>query len=49
MVRFDNERGKGDHRQVNGSETKYAFIDVDGLLADFNADIERWSREHDRS
>jgi hypothetical protein len=49
VLRFDNERGKGDHRHFGGSETKYSFSDVDKLLVDFNADVERWNREHGRS
>ncbi|MGA2552852.1 MAG: DUF6516 family protein [Burkholderiaceae bacterium] len=49
VLRFDNERGKGDHRHLAGSEAKYVFSDVEKLLADFNADIEGWNREHGRS
>jgi hypothetical protein len=49
VLRFDNERGKGDHRHFGGVEMAYEFSDVDQLLADFNADIERWNREHGHS
>lgn len=41
-VRYDNERGKGDHRHVNGQELSYRFESVDQLLDDFERDIEQW-------
>jgi hypothetical protein len=42
-VRYDNERGKGDHRHVNGKEHDYGFSSVDKLLDDFERDIRDWS------
>jgi hypothetical protein len=42
-VRYDNERGKGDHKHINGSERPYEFISLEKLLDDFEADIENWS------
>ena len=33
FVRYDNERGKGDHRHAGGIETRYEFTDLDTLLA----------------
>ncbi len=42
-VRYDNERGKGDHRHVAGVEERYAFESLDQLLTDFQTDIENWS------
>jgi hypothetical protein len=42
VVRYDNERGKGDHRHVNGEEQPYAFTSLDRLLDDFEMDIEHW-------
>ena len=41
-VRYDNERGKGDHRHVGGREEPYAFRSIEGLLDDFERDIEDW-------
>jgi hypothetical protein len=41
-VRYDNERGKGDHRHVGDDETPYRFVDLDRLLADFRLDMENW-------
>jgi hypothetical protein len=41
-VRYDNERGKGDHRHVNGFELSYVFISLDQLLDDFQSDVDDW-------
>ncbi|MCF6256391.1 MAG: DUF6516 family protein [Gammaproteobacteria bacterium] len=41
LVRYDNERGKGDHRHEGNRETPYIFISVEQLVQDFKADIER--------
>ena len=49
VLRSDNERGKGDHRHIGSLETAYAFTTPVQLMADFNADIERWNHEHGRS
>ena len=49
VLRYDNERGKGDHRHVGSVEAPYAFSTPDQLMADFNADIARWNHEHGRS
>lgn len=42
-VRYDNERGKGDHRHVAGMELDYVFVSVDQLLDDFERDVQNWS------
>ena len=49
VVRYDNERGKGDHRHFGDQQRTYAFSSPTKLLADFNADIVRWDRENHRS
>jgi hypothetical protein len=41
-VRYDNERGKGDHRHVNNVEEAYAFVSITQLLDDFQRDVETW-------
>jgi hypothetical protein len=41
-VRYDNERGKGDHRHVGNSEAPYPFVSIPQLLADFRRDVETW-------
>jgi hypothetical protein len=38
-VGYDNERGKGVHRHLDGIETAYAFTSVEKLLADFWLDV----------
>jgi hypothetical protein len=38
-VGYDNERGKGDHRHLQGVETVYAFSTVEKLMADFWSDV----------
>ncbi len=41
LVRYDNERGKGDHRHYGNSEEAYPWVSVQQLIADFKADIEQ--------
>ena len=41
VLGYDNERGKGDHRHIQGDELAYGFVDVDTLLRDFLNDVER--------
>lgn len=42
-VRYDNERGKGDHRHIGPKEEEYAFESLETLLADFERDVIDWS------
>lgn len=49
VMRYDNERGKGDHRHVGTSEWPYAFSTSDQLMSDFDSDIARWNHENGRS
>ena len=42
VLRYDNERGKGDHRHINGKELPYVFESIDKLLDDFERDIGDW-------
>ena len=49
VLRYDNESGKGDHRHFRGKESRYAFDDVDKLLAAFQRDIERINHEDSNS
>ena len=46
VVGFDNERGKGDHMHVGGTETTYTFTGIDALVDDFAAAVERWRMDH---
>jgi hypothetical protein len=41
-VRYDNERGKGDHRHINRQELSYTFESLEKLLDDFEQDIANW-------
>lgn len=41
-VRYDNERGKGDHRHLGDREEEYCFVSLDQLLEDFRRDVEGW-------
>ena len=45
FVRYDNERGKGDHRHAGGVETSYEFTDLNTLPADFERDVTNWRDE----
>ena len=45
LVGYDNERGKGDHKHVGDKETRYRFLSVERLVADFLADVERAKHE----
>jgi len=49
VVRYDNERGKGDHCHFAGQESGYAFSTPEQLMQDFNADIKRWNHENGHS
>ena len=42
-IRYDNERGKGDHRHIGEQEEDYVFATVEQLLEDFKRDVEGWS------
>jgi hypothetical protein len=47
IVGYDNERGKGDHKHVGEVETHYKFENVEKMVADFLADVEGATNEHD--
>jgi hypothetical protein len=44
LVGYDNERGKGDHRHIDGVQTAYTFTTVERLVADFWADVHNLRR-----
>ena len=39
LVRYDNEREKGDHKHIRDVERPYNFSTIKQLLSDFNADV----------
>ena len=41
LIGYDNERGKGDHRHCDGSESSYKFRGWEALIDDFLDDVER--------
>ena len=41
LVGYDNERGKGDHRHVQGRQDTYAFSTPQRLIEDSLADVRR--------
>lgn len=41
IVRYDNERGKGDHRHVAEKEEPYSFFTLCKLIKDFESDVVR--------
>lgn len=42
VIGFDNERGKGDHKHIDGKELPYTFTTPDQLAADFIEAIESY-------
>lgn len=49
VLRYDNERGEGDHRHTETAKEPYCFSTAEQLMADFEADVARWNNEHSRS
>lgn len=47
VLRFDNETGKGDHKHFGDREFEYDFRSIEGLLADFEAEV--WRLNHENS
>lgn len=41
VLRYDNERGKGDHRHIGGIEEPITFTTLETLYDAFQADMER--------
>jgi hypothetical protein len=39
VVGFDNERGKGDHCHIDGTQRPYTFVSVEQLVEDFIAAV----------
>ena len=42
LVRYDNERCKGDHRNRMGREEPYKFVSISRLRKDFESDVKKW-------
>ncbi len=41
VLRYDNERGKGDHRHIEGREEPVTFTTLEALYGTFQSDMER--------
>jgi Family of unknown function (DUF6516) len=41
LIGYDNERGRGDHRHVEGKQQPYTFSTPEQLIEDFLADVRR--------
>ncbi|UIA85624.1 DUF6516 family protein [Erwinia tracheiphila] len=39
VMRYDNERGKGDHKYIGEQEYPVIFTAIENLIASFQADI----------
>jgi hypothetical protein len=39
LVRYDNEKSKGDHKHIRSVQHSYKFTSIRQLLLDFNADV----------
>jgi hypothetical protein len=44
VIGYDNAEGKGHHRHMGKVEALYSFEDVDRLIGDFLADVEKIRR-----
>ncbi|QVL49976.1 MAG: hypothetical protein KFB96_05720 [Thiocapsa sp.] len=49
VLRYGNERGKGDHKHIGDAEAPMTFTDLATLLADFHRDIRLWRRSHEQA
>ena len=41
VMRYDNERGKGDHRHIGSQQNAFAFTNLEALFDAFEADMKR--------
>ncbi|EAT8559383.1 hypothetical protein HRW30_005138 [Salmonella enterica] len=44
VMRYDNERGKGDHKHIGEREYPVTFTTIENLIGSFRADIEQLRR-----
>ena len=49
VLRYDNEAGKDDYRNLGDKGFDYRVSTPEKLLADFQRDIERWNHENSDS
>ena len=41
VLRYDNERGKGDHKHIGGKRILYEFTSFESLLDDFWKEVDK--------
>lgn len=46
VIGYDNERGKGDHKHIDGAEFSYLIVSPRQLMADFLADVALWKEQN---
>ncbi|MBO4329935.1 MAG: hypothetical protein J5820_04790 [Rhodocyclaceae bacterium] len=46
VLRFDNERGRGDHWHYGADVQPFEFQGLEQLLVDFEKAMKRWNDEH---
>ena len=46
LIRYDNERGKGDHRHFEVEEEAYSFTTLNNLRIDFEREFRQWKKEN---
>ncbi|EAP0944971.1 hypothetical protein B7802_18155 [Salmonella enterica] len=44
VMRYDNERGKGDHKHIGDREYPVTFTTIENLITSFRADIDQLRR-----
>ncbi|EMO1603960.1 hypothetical protein WCX44_004769 [Salmonella enterica] len=44
VMRYDNERGKGDHKHIGANEYPVEFTTIENLIASFQEDIHQLRR-----
>lgn len=49
VLRYDNERGKGDHKHVGEQQHPLTFVSMPQLLIDFDHDIHCWRAAHEHT
>ena len=46
VIGYDNSKGKGDHRHIEGRESGYAFRGLRHLIHDFQKDVDSYRERY---
>lgn len=49
VLRYDNERGKGDHKHIGDIEIPVKFVDIRTLIDEFSADVKMLRRQENEN